>query len=321
MKVRLDIFEGPLDLLLYVIKKSHVDISDIPISVVIEQYLEFLELMKILDINLASEYMVMAATLINIKSKMLLPQEKPEEQPEEDPREELVRKLLEYEKFKEAATYLKEKEHQRLKYVARPTVEYTDEVYFEASIFDLISAFKTALKEVPKDMFLEVIKDEFTIEEKMHDLVHLLVHKKRIPLEEIFSSARSKLEIIVIFLSILELIKLKEIIAIQQELFSSVMVVRREDMYAEEPQNSTIPDEASLVQPEVEEKDDQTEAAVGQGLTESPELGESPEPEPKVEKSIVQPPMPEVMANAETQSEVETEQRETETQDENKEDE
>lgn len=232
MKIRLDIFEGPLDLLLYLIKKDHVDVYDIPISNVVEQYLEFLELMQILDINVASEYMVMAATLINIKSKMLLPQEKPEEEPEGDPREELVKKLLEYEKFKEAATYLKDKERQRLKYISRPPAERKDETYFEASIFDLITAFKSALKEVPKDVFLEVIKDEFTIEEKMHDILHLLVQREKISLTEFFASSRSKLEIIVSFLAILELIRLKEIVAIQQDLFTSIMITRREKMYS-----------------------------------------------------------------------------------------
>ncbi|MBN2483832.1 MAG: segregation/condensation protein A [Candidatus Omnitrophica bacterium] len=232
MKVRLDIFEGPLDLLLYLIKKDHVDVYDIPISRVVEQYLEFLELMQILDINVASEYMVMAATLINIKSKMLLPQEKTEEAPQEDPRDELVRKLLEYEKFKEAAGYLKEKEQERLKYLSRPQVERKGEPYFEASIFDLISAFKAALKEVPKDVFLEVIKDEFTIEEKMHDILHVLVEQEKISLSELFSRARSKLEIIVCFLAILELIRLKEIVAIQQDLFAAIMITRSQTLYS-----------------------------------------------------------------------------------------
>ena len=230
MKIRLDIFEGPLDLLLYLIKKDHLDISDIPVARVVAQYLEFLELMKILDINLASEYMVMAATLINIKSKMLLPQEEEVQAPEEDPREELVKKLLEYQKFKEAANYLKEKEKERLKFVSRTYHDgpATEEVYFEASIFDLIGAFKTALKEVPKDIFFEVIKDEFTIEEKIHDLLHLFLSHEKLSLETIFANAKSKIEIVVIFLALLELIKLNEIVAIQKELFGPVLITRRE---------------------------------------------------------------------------------------------
>lgn len=110
MKIRLDIFEGPLDLLLYLIKKSHLNVYDIPITNVVDQYIQFLDLMKLLDINLASEYLVMAATLISIKSKMLLPRLETEDGEEEvDPRDELVQKLLEYEKFKDAADFLKKR--------------------------------------------------------------------------------------------------------------------------------------------------------------------------------------------------------------------
>ena len=197
MRVKLDIFEGPLDLLLYLIKKNHIDISQVCVSNVVEQYLEFINLMQVLDINIASEYMVMAATLINIKSKLLLPQETTEEPEEVSSQEELIKKLLEYQKFKEAAAYLKQRERERLRYISRSTPDKEREVYIEASIFDLISAFKSALKEVPKDIFFEVVRDEFTVEEKMHDLLHLLLEREKISLEEFFSSAQNKLEIIV----------------------------------------------------------------------------------------------------------------------------
>ena len=141
-----------------------------------------------------------------------------------------IYKLLEYQKFKAAAGYLKEKEHQRLKYISRPVAEYEDsgEAYFEASIFDLISAFKVALKDVPRDVFFEVVKEEFTVEEKTHYILHKMLLQERISLEELFGSARSKLEIVVIFLAILELIKLREIVAIQKELFSSIVIARRD---------------------------------------------------------------------------------------------
>ena len=233
MRVRLDIFEGPLDLLLYLIKKEHLNIYDIPIAKVIEQYLQFLELMKLLDINLASEYLVTAANLISIKSKMILPREEESQEEEEDPRDELVRKLLEYEKFKEAAEFLRDKEIERNRYFKRPALDSEPgEVYIEASIFDLISAFKSALKEIPKDIFFEVVKDEFTVEDKIHDLLHLLLVKEKVSLEELFSSAKSKLEIVVTFLAILELIKLKEIAAIQEELFGSILIARRDSVFA-----------------------------------------------------------------------------------------
>ncbi len=232
MKVRLDIFEGPLDLLLYLIKKEHLNIYDIPIAKVVEQYLQFLEVMKLLDINLASEYLVTAANLISIKSKMILPRAEEPQEEEEDPREELVRRLLEYEKFKEAAEFLRDKELERNRYFKRPTLDSpTGEVYIEASIFDLISAFKNALKEIPKDIFFKVVKDEFTVEDKIHDLLHLLLERDKVSLEELFSAAKSKLEIVVTFLAILELIKLEEIAAIQEELFGSISIARRANIF------------------------------------------------------------------------------------------
>jgi len=235
MKIKLDIFEGPLDLLLYLIKKDHLNICDITIANVVEQYLQFLELMKLLDVNVASEYLVTAANLINIKSKMLLPRQEEPQEPEEDPHEELVRRLLEYEKFKEAADFFREKEQERNKYHHRPQGELKGpaEVYIEASIFDLINAFKTALKEVPKDIFFEVVKDEFTVEEKIHDLLHLLLVKEKVSLEHLFSQAKNKLEIVVIFLAILELIKLREIVAVQEELFSSISVARKDIVFTQ----------------------------------------------------------------------------------------
>ena len=232
MKVRLDVFEGPLDLLLYLIKKDHLNVYDIAIADVVDQYLQFLELMKLLDINIASEYLVTAANLINIKSKMLLPRPQQEQESEEDPREELIRRLLEYEKFKEAAVFLREKEVERKKCFERTTDGLQQhEVYIEASIFDLISAFKTALKEVPKEIFFEIVKDEFTVEEKIHDLLHLLLKEKKVALSELFSSAKNKLEIVVTFLAILELIKLKEIAAVQEELFGTILITRRENIF------------------------------------------------------------------------------------------
>jgi len=187
---------------------------------------------KFLDINIASEYLVTAANLISIKSKMILPRAEEPQEDEEDPREELVRRLLEYEKFKEAAEFLKERELERNRYFKRPTLELpTGEVYIEASIFDLISAFKNALKDVPKDIFFEVVKDEFTVEEKIHDLLHLLLEKDKVSLEELFSTAKNKLEIVVTFLAILELIKLEEIAAIQEELFGSISIARKNNIF------------------------------------------------------------------------------------------
>jgi segregation and condensation protein A len=237
-KIKLEIFEGPLDLLLYLVKKEHLNIYDIPIAEVTEQYLGYLELMKLLDLNIAGEFLVMAATLMQIKSKMLLPIDesaKVQEEQAEDPRAELVRRLLEYDKFKEIAQNLKEREINQQEVFKRPKLQDKDvaldetQTYFEASIFDLITAFTQALKDVPKELFYEVIKDEFTIEEKIHQILHLLLDFPSVLLSELFKQTKNKLEIIVTFLAILELIRLKEIIARQKTLFAEIEIVRNKE--------------------------------------------------------------------------------------------
>lgn len=235
-KIKLEIFEGPLDLLLYLVKKDHLNVYDIPIAKVTEQYLKYINLMQLLDLNIAGEFLVMASTLMAIKSKMLLPiQEEQEEEEQEDPRAELVRRLLEYEKYKEVAETLRERESGQKEVFKRPKVELDKElqggkeVYFEASIFDLINAFSTALKDVPKEVFYEVIKDEFTIEEKAHDILHLLLDVESMKLSDLFSKAKSKIEIIVFFLAILELVRTKEVVARQQGLFDEIELTRNKE--------------------------------------------------------------------------------------------
>lgn len=232
-KIKLDLFEGPLDLLLYLVKKDHLNICDIPIASVTEQYLQYLELMRLLDLHIAGEFLVMASTLIHIKSKMLLPAEPAaeEQQEEDDPRQELVRKLLEYQKYKEAAELLRQKEFTRQNIFTRlaQSPQESHEVYFEASLFDLIAAFSKALQEVPKELFYEVIKDEFTVEQKLHDLLHLFLNTPALALSELFAKAKNKLEIVVTFLAILELIRLKEIIIVQKEVFADIQLMRNQE--------------------------------------------------------------------------------------------
>jgi len=237
-KIKLEVFEGPLDLLLYLIKKDEVNIYDIPIAQITDQYLEYLDMMKLLDLDVVGDFLVMAATLMQIKSKMLLPPDPSEQaQEEEDPRDELVRRLLEYKKFKEAADDLRTKEMVRQDFFRRTPdeekikemKEEATEVYFEANLFDLISAFANALKNVPKDVFYEVIKEEFTVEQKIHDILHLFLHRPKVLLTELFAKARSKDEIIVTFMAILELIRLREVVAMQRGIFSDIEVVRNTD--------------------------------------------------------------------------------------------
>ena len=236
-KIKLEIFEGPLDLLLYLVKKDHLNIYDIPIAKVTEQYLSYMNLMQLLDLNIAGEFLVMAATLMQIKSKMLLPAEEGEalEEAEEDPREELVRRLLEYERFKEIAQQLRQKEEDQREVFKRPKVEIEKsedkekQVYFEASIFDLINAFSKALKDIPKDVFYEVVKDQFTVEQATHNILHLLLVQSRVKLSQLFSQAKNKMDIIVSFLAVLELIRMKEIIACQDELFEDIEILRNKE--------------------------------------------------------------------------------------------
>lgn len=236
-KVKLEVFEGPLDLLLYLIKKEELDIYDIPISRITDQYLEYMELMKLLDLNIAGEFLVMAATLMHIKSKMLLPPDQTEAdaEQEEDPRTELVRRLLEYKKFKEAASELSGMEQKQRHLFARAGIPYKEEApqtdrLFEASLFDLITAFTKVLKDVPREIFHSVVKDEFTVSEKIHDILHILVEKKTILFTELFKVARNKFEIITMFLAILELIKMKEVVVMQSSTFGDIEVIRNTEV-------------------------------------------------------------------------------------------
>jgi segregation and condensation protein A len=240
-KVRLDVFEGPLDLLLYLIKKNELDIHDIPVNVITEQYLEYLNLMQLLDLDVAGEFLVMAATLMHIKSKMLLPpEEKPaEEAEEEDPREELVRKLLEYKRFKEAASQLAQREADRGRFFTRYPgaleIDGGDSPFLEASLFDLISAFSKILKGLPKETFHRIIKDEFTVAEKVHEIFHLLVQSKSVFFSTLFEKSKNRFEAITIFLALLELIRLKEIAVVQNRLFGDIEIMRNADNIAPRP--------------------------------------------------------------------------------------
>lgn len=238
-KVKLEVFEGPLDLLLHLIKKNDIDIYDIPVANITEQYLGYLDFMQMLDLSVAGDFLVMAATLMHIKSRMLLPQPEigEEDVEEEDPRDELVKKLLEYKKFKEAASELSARAVRQKDFFSRGVSVVPselknikkDEEYFEASVFDLITAFTKVMSEIPKQLFYEVIKDEFTVEEKMHDIFHLLVKKTRLHFNELFRKQDNKIEVITTFLAILELIRLKEIVVKQSKVFGDIIVEKNKE--------------------------------------------------------------------------------------------
>jgi segregation and condensation protein A len=229
MKVELEIFEGPLDLLLYLIKKDEIDIYNIPIEKITRQYLEYIELMRMLDLNIAGEFLVMAATLMYIKSKMLLP---PEERPlgneveEEDPRLDLVRQLLEYKKFKDVAQYLQHKELLEEKIFTRhapPDVE-VEAPLVDVSIFDLIGAFNQVLKKVEKIPLHEIIEEDFTVADKISQIKNLLREIHSFNLTRLFDNMKTRIEVVVTFLALLELIRLKVVRVLQKEMFGEIVV-------------------------------------------------------------------------------------------------
>ncbi len=233
-KVQLDVFEGPLDLLLYLIKKDEVDIYDIPIERITSQYMEYLSVMKMLDLNIAGEFIVMAATLMMIKSRLLLPvEERPEmEDEEDDPRWELVRQLVEYKKFKEAAAHLQQREYLQENVFARglePVVESEPEQGLgigDVSIFDLISAFNDALKKVKVEEFGEIIDDHFTVVDKIEYLLGSVRDRGRVAFGELFAGIASRHEIVCTFLALLELIRLRQLNAQQDNDFGEILIVK-----------------------------------------------------------------------------------------------
>ena len=237
-KVKLNIFEGPLDLLLFLIKREKIDIYDIPIAGITEQYLEYLKLMELLDLEIAGEFLVMAATLIHIKSKMLLPQDETDlEVEEEDPREELVRRLLEYKKYKEAASEMQRMQEEHKNVFLRKGAGNNGKVisddgaeYFEASLFDLITAFRKVLKEVPREAFHRVVKNKFSVSDKIHEIYHMLAKQSKINFSTLFHTAGNKDEVIVIFLAILELVKMREILTVQKDFFKEIEIIRNPEL-------------------------------------------------------------------------------------------
>lgn len=215
-KVQLEIFEGPLDLLLHLIKKNEVSITDIPIATITEQYLSTLELMQSLNLDVAGEFLVMAATLIHIKSRMLLPfgDEDGEEEEGEDPREELIRRLLEYQRFKEAAEELERREILKRDVFARSSEapEEVEAVGFEGlSLFDLISALRHVLERFPEEEVHEVTLEKISVGEKMSQLLDNLHQRGKVIFQSLFEGAASRIEVVVTFLAMLELVKIRAI--------------------------------------------------------------------------------------------------------------
>ena len=233
-RIRLPEFEGPLDLLLYLIKRDKIDIHDIPIAPITKQYVEYLELMRELNLDVAGEFMVMAATLIHIKSKMLVPVNPTEAASDEeqvDPREELVQRLLEFQRYKEAAGMLHQKGQIRAASFTRPDsvvplFDDAGEEVFEAGLFDLISAFKELLDRRKTLLAHEVEREKKTVEERMQELLGMLREGQSVEFLELFAAEETKPAMILTFLALLELIRLKLVKVYQRGLFGPIRVFR-----------------------------------------------------------------------------------------------
>jgi len=228
-QVQLEIFEGPLDLLLHLIKKNEVSITDIPIATITEQYLATVELMQTLNLDVAGEFLVMAATLIHIKSRMLLPAGDDEADEDEgaDPRAELARRLLEYQRYKDAAAELEQRERLTRDVFARgsgPVEESPPREFRELSVFELLSALKRVIERLPKDIVHEVTLEKITVREKMTLLLDKLRAQGRLVFEELFADVRSRMEIVVTFLGMLELVKMRAIRIFQDDLGGPIVI-------------------------------------------------------------------------------------------------
>jgi segregation and condensation protein A len=226
-EVHLEIFEGPLDLLLFLIKKNDLDIADIPIAQITGEYLGYIDLMRELNLEVAGEFLVVASTLMQIKARALLPPAPGDEESGPDPREELVQKLQEYQKFKSAAAFLnlRAEEFKDVHFRGAPRFK-AEEKTLQVSMLDLMSALREILERVPETRGIEA--EEFPIEEKMRKILFLLESNPRLPLSEVFADERRRPGVIACFLGLLELIKLQSVMARQDEPFAPIYIIRKE---------------------------------------------------------------------------------------------
>ncbi|MFZ3122758.1 MAG: segregation/condensation protein A [Thermodesulfovibrionales bacterium] len=232
--IKVPVFEGPLDLLLHLIKENKVDIYDIPIAVITGQYLQYIKMMKELDLDIAGDFLVMAATLIHIKSRMLLPvdEEAPEEE-QEDPRLELIQRLLEYQAFKDASLGLREKEEEWMNIFHREPLKDVEaeaesaepELYlFDVNLFDLLGAFKKILDTAPPEI-VRITREALTVKDKISHIMEMLENNDTVRFEDFFKEDRSRVQIVVTFVALLELIRLGLVRAYQENDFGNIWVI------------------------------------------------------------------------------------------------
>jgi segregation and condensation protein A len=247
-EIKLPAFEGPLDLLLHLIRENKIDIYDIPISFITGRYLEYIGMMKELSLDIAGEFLVMAATLIHIKSRMLLPlDEEAGEEEKEDPRLELVQRLLDYQTFKEAASILKEKEDEALRIFGREPLdsgesddgEGQDLYLFDVNIFDLLGAFKKVLDSAPPEV-RTITKETLTVKDRMVAVMEMLESTESIRFEEIFRDNASRFQLIVTFLALLELLRLGLARVYQEGEFGNIWIINPGKHVSEEDRTNRM---------------------------------------------------------------------------------
>jgi segregation and condensation protein A len=236
-KVQFEVFEGPLDLLLYLIKKEEVDIYEVNLTKLATTFIEYIDTMRLLDLEIAGEFLVMASTLMYIKSRELLPVDQQAvvegEEEGEDPRWELIRQLVEYKKFKDAAAQLQTLEARQENIFPRlpAKLEFASDAPApkpDVSIFDLLNAVNTVLKrfEQREGASREIYEDKWTVSEKIESILKTLSERGSIKFSELFESAASRGEVVCTFLALLELIRLKQLACVQPEPFSEIEIAR-----------------------------------------------------------------------------------------------
>jgi segregation and condensation protein A len=237
-QVKLDVFEGPLDLLLYLVNKAEIDITQIQVSEIARQYLEYLDLMRELNIDIASEYLHMAATLIRIKARELLPPDQSEVMPDEEGiynREQLIQQLLEYKKYKEAASALRTYESEQIGMYGRGAADEpemgpeSNEINLgNISVFDLLTAFKKILERAAQEPPDRVIQtDQVGIDDCIERILTMVTDREEVAFEELFPPLRRRIHLVVTFMAILELVKMQRVYFRQESAFGSIFVRRR----------------------------------------------------------------------------------------------
>ena len=282
-KVQFEVFEGPLDLLLYLVKKEEVDIYQVNLTRLATQFIEYVEVMKQLDLDIAGEFLVMAATLMLIKSRELLPRDQrdpgtAEDEEEDDPRWELIRKLVEYKKFKDAAGNLQELERRQEARFPRqaPKLDLpTEPVHTEVSLFDLVGALSAILARFQKSgETREIFEDRWTVSEKIETIRNLLAARRRFRFTELFADAAHRTEVVVTFLALLELIRLRRARATQSAPFGEIEIETAPDpaapvSSASDPAEAEAANRASAAEASVHEPSAATEPAAPSAPPES----------------------------------------------------